>query len=285
MIILHNGGHNMETRKLIITDLDGTALENWETLNPKTKEALIAAKEAGHIVVIATGRPARASLHFYEELGLDTPIINFNGAYIHHPKDDSFEDIVAQIPTEVIITLFDSELKNYIVNAFCEYKDHLYVLNQGDTVRDWFHIETCTSVKFGPFKETLDEHPNGFLLEAKPGYEQKVMEFLRTNYSDLVTCRNWDGDNKNIIEVFKNDTNKATAIEKLATYFNIEQKDIVAFGDGDNDIEMLTYAGVGVAMENAIDKLKEVANHVTKTNKESGVAHYIHEYILTPQKN
>ena len=111
------------------------------------------------------------------------------------------------------------------------------------------------------------------------------MEFLRTNYSDLVTCRNWDGDNKNIIEVFKNDTNKATAIEKLATYFNIEQKDIVAFGDGDNDIEMLTYAGVGVAMENAIDKLKEVANHVTKTNKESGVAHYIHEYILTPQKN
>lgn len=285
MIILNNGGHNMETRKLIITDLDGTALENWETLNPKTKEALIAAKEAGHIVVIATGRPARASLHFYEELGLDTPIINFNGAYIHHPKDDSFEDIVAQIPTEVIITLFDSELKNYIVNAFCEYKDHLYVLNQGDTVRDWFHIETCTSVKFGPFKETLDEHPNGFLLEAKPGYEQKVMEFLRTNYSDLVTCRNWDGDNKNIIEVFKNDTNKATAIEKLATYFNIEQKDIVAFGDGDNDIEMLTYAGVGVAMENAIDKLKEVANHVTKTNKESGVAHYIHEYILTPQKN
>lgn len=275
----------METRKLIITDLDGTALENWETLNPKTKEALMAAKEAGHIVVIATGRPARASLHFYEELGLDTPIINFNGAYIHHPKDDSFEDIVAQIPTEVIITLFDSELRNYIVNAFCEYKDHLYVLNQGDTVRDWFHIETCTSVKFGPFKETLDEHPNGFLLEAKPGYEQKVMEFLRTNYSDLVTCRNWDGDNKNIIEVFKNDTNKATAIEKLATYFNIEQKDIIAFGDGDNDIEMLTYAGVGVAMENAIDKLKEVANHVTKTNKESGVAHYIHEYILTQKEN
>lgn len=285
MIILHNGGNTMETRKLIITDLDGTALENWETLNPKTKEALMAAKEAGHIVVIATGRPARASLHFYEELGLDTPIINFNGAYIHHPKDDSFEDIVAQIPTEVIITLFDSELKNYIVNAFCEYKDHLYVLNQGDTVRDWFHIETCTSVKFGPFKETLDEHPNGFLLEAKPGYEQKVMEFLRTNYSDLVTCRNWDGDNKNIIEVFKNDTNKATAIEKLATYFNIEQKDIIAFGDGDNDIEMLTYAGVGVAMENAIDKLKEVANHVTKTNKESGVAHYIHQYILTQKEN
>lgn len=280
MIILHNGGITMENKKLIVTDLDGTALENWETLNQQTKEALIAAKEAGHIVVIATGRPARASLHFYEELGLDTPIINFNGAYIHHPSDDSFDDILSQIPTEVIITLFDSELQDYIVNAFCEYKDHLYVLNQDDTVREWFHIETCTSVKFGPFKETLDEHPNGFLLETKPGYAEKVMSFLRENYSDIVTCRNWDGDNNNIIEVFKSNTNKATAIEQLAKYFNIEQKDIIAFGDGDNDIEMLTYAEVGVAMENAIDKLKAVANHVTKTNKESGVAHYIHEYIL-----
>ena len=235
----------METKKLIVTDLDGTALQNWETLDPNTKEALIAAKEAGHIVVIATGRPARASLHFYKELGLDTPIINFNGAYIHHPEDETFEDIVAQIPTEVVLTLFDSELKDYIVNAFCEYKDHLYVLHHGDTIRDWFHIETCTSVKYGPFKETLDEHPNGFLLEAKEGYPEKVMSFLRENYGDIVTCRKCDGD---------------------------------------NDIEMLKYAGVGVAMDNAIDKLKAVANTTTKSNKESGVAHYIHEYILTPKK-
>lgn len=271
----------METRKLIVTDLDGTALKNWETLDEHTKDALIKAKEEGHIVVIATGRPARASVHFYKELGLDTPIINFNGAYIHHPENENFSDIVAQIPTDVILTLFDSELKDMIVNAFCEYKDHLYVLNQGDGVRDWFHIESCTSVKYGPFKETLDEHPNGFILEAKDGCTEKVMAFLRQNYGDIVTCRNWDGDNANIIEVFKSDTNKATALEQLAKYFNIEQKDIIAFGDGDNDIEMLTYAGTGVAMDNAIDTLKEVANATTKSNKESGVAHYIHEYILT----
>ncbi|MTM42486.1 HAD hydrolase family protein, partial [Turicibacter sanguinis] len=64
----------MENKKLIVTDLDGTALQSWESLDPKTKEALMKAKEEGHIVVIATGRPARASLHFYKELGLDTPI-------------------------------------------------------------------------------------------------------------------------------------------------------------------------------------------------------------------
>ena len=85
----------MEYKKFIVTELDGSALHSWESLDPKTKEALMKAKEEGHIVVIATGRPARASLHFYKELGLDTPIINFNGAYIHHPEDDSFEDILS----------------------------------------------------------------------------------------------------------------------------------------------------------------------------------------------
>ena len=100
----------METRKLIVTDLDGTALKNWETLDEHTKDALIKAKEEGHIVVIATGRPARASVHFYKELGLDTPIINFNGAYIHHPENENFSDIVAQIPTDVLTKVTEFEI-------------------------------------------------------------------------------------------------------------------------------------------------------------------------------
>ena len=98
----------MQTKKLIVTDLDGTALQNWETLDPKTKNALMAAKEEGHIVVIATGRPARASLHFYKELGLDTPIINFNGAYIHHPTD--YPTLCLILPLTLLMsTLFEQE--------------------------------------------------------------------------------------------------------------------------------------------------------------------------------
>ncbi|MGL4374789.1 MAG: Cof-type HAD-IIB family hydrolase [Turicibacter sp.] len=270
----------MENKKMIVTDLDGTALHDWLTLDLHTKEALMAAKEEGHIVVIATGRPARASLHFYKELGLDTPIINFNGAYIHHPLNDSFKDLISEIPMEVIIDLFDSLDSDKIENAFCEYKDHLYVLDKDSTIRDFFHLDTCTSVKYGPFKETLDNHPNGFLIEAIKGYEDEVVEFLRTKYGHIVTCRTWDGDHSNIIEVFKNETNKGTAIATLAKHFNIDQKDIIAFGDGDNDIEMIEFAHTGVVMENGVSELKSIANVLTKSNKESGVAHYITTHIL-----
>ncbi|HAX73569.1 MAG TPA: Cof-type HAD-IIB family hydrolase, partial [Firmicutes bacterium] len=264
-------------KKMIVTDLDGTALRDWNTLDPYTKKALIEAKEAGHIVVIATGRPARASLHFYKELGLDTPIINFNGAYIHHPSDESFEDIIAEIPMDMIHEIFDSEIKEMVENAFCEYKDHLYVLDKESTIRDFFHLDTCDSVKYGSFKETLDQHPNGFLIETKPGFGKTVADYIKTHYSHEITCRTWGGELGNIIEVFKNETNKGVAIEKLAKHFNIEREHIIAFGDGDNDIEMIQYAHTGVVMENGIDELKAVANVQTKTNLNSGVGRYIYE--------
>ena len=269
----------MSTRKMIITDLDGTALSDWATLHPQTKKALMEAKDRGHVVVIATGRPARASLHFYEELGLTTPIINFNGAYIHHPGDDTFEDILAEIPKQVVVDLFDSPFRDKIINAFCEYKDHLYILDEHSKTHDFFHIETCTSVKYGEFKDTLEHSPSGFLLETQPGFAQDVVNFLRSNYSDVIACRKWDGDS-NIVEVFHIETNKGNAITKLAHHFGIDIEHTIAFGDASNDLEMLQVAGVGVVMENGSREVKEIANVITKSNKDAGVAHYLYEHIL-----
>lgn len=271
----------MNNKKMIITDLDGTALGDWSTLHPQTKQALMAAKDAGHVVVIATGRPARASLHFYEELELTTPMINFNGAYIHHPSDETFEDIICEIPKEMIFDLFDSKLGEHMVNAFCEYKDHLYILDEHSITHEFFHIDTCKTVTYGPFKETLDRHPSGFLLETKPGYAQQVVDYLRENYSDVIACRKWEGTHSNVIEVFHPEVNKGTAITALANHFGIDIKDTIAFGDASNDLEMLEVAGVGVAMENGSDELKAVANVISKSNKEAGVAHYLYEHLLT----
>lgn len=75
----------MAERHLIALDLDGTLLKDDKTISPKTKTVLNKAREMGHVVMIATGRPFRSSELYYRELGLDTPIVNFNGAFIHHP--------------------------------------------------------------------------------------------------------------------------------------------------------------------------------------------------------
>lgn len=84
-IVKTERGFSMK-QHLIVLDLDGTLLTDNHTISPKTKQTLMKAKEAGHLIMIATGRPFRASNIYYQELGLTTPIVNFNGAYIHHPK-------------------------------------------------------------------------------------------------------------------------------------------------------------------------------------------------------
>src|SRR5699024_1999493 len=90
--------------------------------------------------------------------------------------------------------------------------------------------------------------------------------------------RNW-GAPWNIVEIVKKGINKAVGLHKLAHYYHIPQEQIIAFGDGDNDLEMIDYAGVGVAMENGIDELKHIANYVTNTNEASGVAGFLEEYL------
>ena len=267
-------------KKLIAVDLDGTALHDHHTLNEDTKNALIAAKEAGHTVVIATGRPFRGSSKFYDELGLDTPIINFNGAYVHHPTDETFEEIIEQITIESAMEIFNSDIKTHIMNAVCEYKDHIYVMKKDHFLGEWVWMENVNSVKYGVFSETLDMPPSGFVLQVTPGTEHEVMDYIRAHFSGIVNCRNWGDHYQNIIEVYKNDINKGVAIGKLAQQLGFDVEDVIVFGDGDNDIEMVQYAGVGVVMENGLDELKAIANHITKRNTEGGIAHYLYEHVL-----
>src|SRR5690625_7890766 len=81
----------MQNKKhLIALDLDGTLLTDKKEISTRTKQIIFSAMKAGHIVVIATGRPHRASINYYHELGMNTPMVNFNGALIHHPKDEKW---------------------------------------------------------------------------------------------------------------------------------------------------------------------------------------------------
>uniref|UniRef100_UPI003015FAA4 HAD-IIB family hydrolase n=1 Tax=Oceanobacillus massiliensis TaxID=1465765 RepID=UPI003015FAA4 len=82
----------MKNKKhLIALDLDGTLLTDKKEISSRTKQTILTAMDEGHIVVIATGRPHRASIDYYKQLGLNTPMVNFNGALIHHPNDRTWD--------------------------------------------------------------------------------------------------------------------------------------------------------------------------------------------------
>jgi 5-amino-6-(5-phospho-D-ribitylamino)uracil phosphatase len=274
--MLHTKEENMK-HYLIALDLDGTTLYDWQTLTDETIDTVKKIKDLGHRVVIATGRPYRSSKKFYDQLGLDTPIINYNGALIQHPFDKNFTEQEKYIPLMAVNRIFD-EMEEYIENAFCEHYEDIYLVKNNETILPLVHPEGGKIIE-GIFKDTLQLNPNGFILVAKPGQHHHIENFIDEHFKDQLGHRNWGGESKQIIEVFSPETCKGIAIKYLADYYNIPIENTMAFGDGHNDTEMIREAGIGIAMENAVDEVKQVSDHITLSNKENGVAHFLKDFF------
>ncbi len=110
---------------LIALDLDGTLLKGDKTISPFTKDVIRRAIDAGHFVVIATGRPYRASYMYYEELGLTTPIVNFNGAFVHHPRQPSWGMRHYPLPLAVVKDIVEISESYGIKNMMAEVLDNV----------------------------------------------------------------------------------------------------------------------------------------------------------------
>ncbi len=264
-------------KHFILIDLDGTALYDWETITDKTIDTINDIKKLGHEICIATGRPYRSSKVFYDKLNLKTPIINYNGALIHHPYDTHFDEITREINLYHILKVFD-DIGHLIENAFCEYYEDIYLYKACEDIMPLIHPEGGNLI-LGSFKETLHINPNGFILLTYPDTYKAVEDYLSKHFRGILNFRNWGGDYPQIIEMYTPETNKGNAMKLLSSYFKISLTNTIAFGDGDNDYEMIKDAGIGVAMENAVDKVKKVAKHITLSNKENGVSHFLSQYF------
>lgn len=264
---------------LIALDLDGTLLKDWETIDPKTIEYLKSLSKQGHDIVIATGRPFRSSELFHKQLGLTTPIINYNGGLVTSKNDPKFKPYSLTVEREKVIDVFEKN-KEFIHNAFGEVGDDIYLLHDTDEIRPLLHLFNGARLFVGDFKDILTSNTNGFIIIAKNGDGQYVEEYIRQTYPTELLCRNWGNEYDHIIEMFTASTNKGNALKYVAEYLGYSKEDIIAIGDAHNDIEMLQFAGHSVAMKNAQDSLLEVADHVTEyTNKENGVIRYLEQFF------
>jgi Cof subfamily protein (haloacid dehalogenase superfamily) len=270
----------MNSNYLIAIDLDGTLLTDQKTISTRTKKVIEAAKQAGHQIVISTGRPFRASKMYYDELKLTTPIVNFNGAYVHHPLDPSFgyyhETLPLEVAREVIASCREYELKN----MYAEVLDDIYADKDIEESISLFQY-IYEDIKHGDLLENLTNPPTCLLIDSDEKHVSSIREHLSNVHAEIIDHRRWAAP-FHVIEVIKAGINKAIGLQKVASYYNIPQKNIIAFGDEDNDLEMIEYAGHGVAMGNAIAKLKNIANYQTLTNEEDGLAIFLEEFLNLP---
>lgn len=266
-------------RHLIALDLDGTLLNDRKEITPRTKQILRKAMDEGHIAVIATGRPHRASINYYHELGLDTPMVNFNGALIHHPTDDKWDIIHSPMPLRTALKIVDACYDLNVHNVLAEVQDTVYLDQYDEKIIEVFQTtQNDPPFIIGSLINGLKEDPTSLLIHPKNDHIQELRNHLDDYHAELIEHRKW-GAPWNIIEIVRKGLNKAKGLEKIAHYYNIPKEQIIAFGDEDNDLEMIDYAGVGVAMENAIDELKTVADHVTGTNEQDGVGIFLENYL------
>ncbi|WP_088103559.1 Cof-type HAD-IIB family hydrolase [Halalkalibacter urbisdiaboli] len=262
---------------LIALDLDGTLLTDNKTISNRTKETISKARQAGHIVVISTGRPYRASIQYYQELNLNTAIVNFNGAFVHHPFDSSFGTHHTPLDLKTAKTIIETCEAFQVSNIMVEVIDDFYLRYFDEVFVDAFTAGQ-TPVEHGNLLHILKDDPTCVLIHPQDHHVKELRQLLVDAHASVIDQRIW-GAPWNVIEVIKAGMNKAVGLKKVADFYGIPRERIIAFGDEDNDFEMIEYAGQGVAMGNGIAELKTLANAVTKTNEEDGISIYLEEAL------
>ena len=243
----------------------------------KQNNVINKAKEAGHVVMIATGRPFRSSEMYYRELELDTPIVNFNGAFVHHPKDQNWGIYHSPLEISVAKDIVEACNSFQFYNIIAEVIDDVYFHYHDEKLLDLFSFGN-PNITTGDLRKFLNASPTSMLIHSNEEQVKKIRQHLSEVHAEVIEHRSW-GAPFPVIEIIKSGLNKAVGLKHASEYFNIPPERIIAFGDEDNDLEMLEFAGRGVAMGNGIDEVKNIANEVTLSNEEDGIGHYLNDLL------
>ena len=269
--------------KLIAIDMDGTLLNEKKHIEKAQKEAIHEAIEAGIKIVLCTGRPLYGILPFYKELGLqeldqEGYVILNNGCSVHKTKDWELIECSEITPDDMEHLYKFSE--KYDINFTLVDEMHYFNIGRKPTkelIMDaQFVFSDITDI-------TLEEAKSGKYKIVKVMFlgDPEEMKKFQTEYEDTIKER-YEGvlSQSYVYEVLPKGYNKGTGLKNLAEKLGIKQKEVMAIGDGNNDVEMLEYANYGVAMGNASELAKNAAKYTTDTNENDGVAKAIRKYAL-----
>ncbi|MEI3599241.1 MULTISPECIES: sugar-phosphatase [unclassified Oceanobacillus] len=266
--------------KLIAIDMDGTLLNDHHQVSKQTQDTLRAAKEHGTKIVLCSGRPIVGMRKYIADLGLneeDDYAIAYNGAYTENTNTG---EIVSEFSLEYkhLVELHDLSME---LNIPMHYFDHEKLYTPNKTISKYTVLESYLNditLEYCPIDEFPQEQsiPNIMFIDEPV----KLSEALKHLPKELANKYAMVKSAPHFSEFTHLKATKGIAVKRLAENLGIKQEEIMAIGDNGNDKSMIEYAGCGVAMENAIPELKEVADFQTLTNNEDGVAHAIQKLLL-----
>lgn len=264
--------------KLIALDMDGTLLNDKKTISKENKEAIKSAISNGSKVVLATGRPLKGIEKYLKELDLINNgdyAIAFNGALVQETKTGKvlYENNMTKEDLKILYKLskeLDVDIHFLTIGGCYTPKFNVY-----SQIENTLNNIPLNIIDFDNIPEDLKIIKIMFV-----GSEDKINEIIKLVPKELQEKYNVVRSASIFLEFLNKDTSKGFAIAKLCNILNIDKKNILCVGDAENDIHMIEYAGLGVAMGNAYPQVKKVANYITKTNDQHGVAQVINKFIL-----
>ena len=263
--------------KIMVLDIDGTLTNSEKKITPKTHDALIDYQERGGKIAIASGRPTKGILPYAEKLDLKKYggfIMAFNGGKIINCQ--SGETVFsANLPLKFLPEICDEVYKTNIgINT---YEGDCLIAGNG--VNEYTMIESniigLKIKEVEDFVSYVNFDINKCLLSGNPAEVVELEKVLSKRVGDKLGVFRSEPF---FLEVVPKGIDKARSIDNLIKTLGIKTEECIACGDGFNDITMVEYAGLGVGMANANDKLKAVADFITSSNDEDGIAYVVEKF-------
>jgi hypothetical protein len=264
--------------KLMAVDMDGTLLNHNREISKTNLDAIHKAVEQGLHFVIASGRPVQGVQKFQPQLQLQSPMIVYNGAMIVTPDTQEvlFECVVEAEDARQILRLS----KEYQTTVCVWSKNQLYVRERTERVKDYEEIEGVPAQILEDEEQVIEQ---GITKVIWYDDEDKIAcienELSNTLFHSVTFCTSQPF----FLEFFNQKVSKGVAVQKLAEQYHLSAGEVIAVGDGFNDVSMIEYAGLGVAMANAPQAVKDKAQYITVSNDEDGIAKVLKEFLKFPK--
>lgn len=279
----------MRDLKVIVMDVDGTLTNNKKLITEKTKLALLKAQENGAILILASGRPVSGLMDIAKELKMNENhglLVSYNGSKVVDCETNKilFNETMTVEEGQAVL----EHMKNFNVKPMIDKDDYMYVndvfdnkINHNGKIINIIEYEA----RGGKFKlcekddlAAFATYPlNKILTAGDPEYLKNNYKKMMEPFKDKLSCM-FTSDF--YFEFTAKGIDKAKALDSVLSPMGYKPENIIAFGDGHNDASMIKYAGIGVAMANAVDDLKNIADEVTLSNEDDGIAYTLHKHLF-----
>lgn len=263
------------TIRLVAADLDDTLLSKDLQITGRVKKAVTAVRDAGVYFTVSTGRMYQSAARIAGELGIDIPLITYQGALV---KNSLSGEVLVDKPLPLAYAReIIARIHQYSYHLNCYLDDRLLMERDDEAGRRYAAIAGVKAEFVGDLLEYLDRDPTKIIAIAQEPLIDRLKEEMAPLYEGKITVSK---SKPHFLEFAHIEATKGQALAFLAAYFDIKREEIMAVGDGYNDLDMLDYAGLGVVVANAREDIKKIADCVTNASYGDGVVEALERFVL-----